>query len=665
MNLTSKKSLAIQLAGLFLLDLLTYVNTFNHGYSLDDFLISNNLPANESGMEGIRTIFNSAYNNVDYRPVSILSFTLERNIFGELTPKVSHRVNTFLYALCCLLLFVCIRKLPVKNAPLIALIATAIFVVHPIHSNVISSIKNRDNILSLALSLCSLICIIHMIGFSHRKRVIEVLVKSALVLFSLGIFLLATTAKLDAASLIIILPLTFLVFSKKRMWLLYSALFGFIAFRAFMFIRFKIITPMLDSDTFKTSVDVTENTVVQYEALSGKISAALISIFYYLKFHLIPAGYYYYFGFDMIPVGQIFIWQNIVAIVFIIVSLVGFIYYFKRNPVLSYGIGFYFAGLLYCLNVYTPVAGIVAPRMAFLASVGFCLALAALLIMAGKRLEGELPLKTWDARRISLTFTALLMLIYLPFTIHRNSAWKDIFTLIDRDIEHLEKSFEGQRIACMNYLDRSSWANLSPEEAKSYVQRSLRHCSLASKVYDNNQFVEETIGVAHFQLGEYRASFDQFKSVLSNFDTTEVSMESLGDILDISNRPDSAAYYFKQLIDLSPDYDVGYFKYTTAMVKSGRYDEAIQSHLDFARADPTLRFPYESLGYLYALKKDTLAATQHFLYAVDKGSPNQQYVTAMQPYFQNKGLMNDWQRLMDGERVPLDVLLQPGRSEVQ
>ena len=123
MNLKSRKSIFLQVILLLVLTLVTYVNTFNHQYGLDDFLITDNLPTEQLSLQSIHSIFTTPYNDVDYRPISILSFTIERDVFGELTPEVSHRINVLLFAICTLLLFFTIRKLPSEHASIIAILA--------------------------------------------------------------------------------------------------------------------------------------------------------------------------------------------------------------------------------------------------------------------------------------------------------------------------------------------------------------------------------------------------------------------------------------------------------------------------------------------------------------------------------------------------------------
>lgn len=650
------KNLQLKYQLLFILAmvLLCYVNTFNHEYSLDDFLMSENLPPIEEGWSGIFGVFAEAYNFFDYRPIAIFTYAIERQLQGELIPGTSHIVNTFFYLLCCLVLFFTLRKLPVKHADTIAFFTTLLFAAHPIHSNVVSSIKNRDIILSLTLGLSSIYLALQSILYEHEKISRNIGVKLLYMFGALVVFLIATTAKLDAVSYLILLPATFFIFSKKRMWLIYSGVFGLVAYQAFRFIRFRIITPnLLQETTVEESILITENNMVMDDTITDTISSALVTLFYYLKFHIIPTGYYFYFGFNTIPVDELWTWQNMLAAATALAGLVAFIYWFKRRPEISYGLAFFFGGLLYCLNVYTPIAGIVAPRLAFIASVGFCMLLAIAILKAGPYLDRKFIRGRTGVISGSWILLAIFLAVYVPYTIDRNRDWKDLFTLLDTDIPHLEDSFEAQRIACMNYVEKSKWVN-SDQEALALLGKALNNCTLASKVYSENQFIEETIPLANFKMGKVQLAVSQFKQVLERFDTSELASEYLGDYYVRTNNLDSAIYHFNTLMHIAPDYYLGYFKYNQSMAAVGRVEEAIAKNIEFAEDYPEYFFALEGLGYLNLLAGDTVKAVNSFYIARDRGSQNENYINALGPYLQNTGRTELWQRLENGERLPLE-----------
>ena len=75
--------------------------------------------------------------------------------------------NILLFALTCAVVFLLLRRLFQKHHPLLPLLATALFTVHPVHTEVVANIKSRDEILSfLNLSLSMLL----MLQFCDKKQ---------------------------------------------------------------------------------------------------------------------------------------------------------------------------------------------------------------------------------------------------------------------------------------------------------------------------------------------------------------------------------------------------------------------------------------------------------------------------------------------------------------
>jgi tetratricopeptide (TPR) repeat protein len=144
----------------FITALLLYINTIPNFYNMDDELVTINHRNTSKGISAIPDILSQYYYEdvmgymYEYRPTVHISFAIEHEFFGE-SPHISHAINVLLYALTCLLLFIFLKNLFPQNLKLLAWIATLLFVFHPIHTEVVASIKNRDEILALLFALGS------------------------------------------------------------------------------------------------------------------------------------------------------------------------------------------------------------------------------------------------------------------------------------------------------------------------------------------------------------------------------------------------------------------------------------------------------------------------------------------------------------------------------
>jgi len=138
---------------LFAIAFLVYGNSLNNGYNMDDQLVTQNHKLTSQGLSGIKEIFTSPYYSDDmgysygYRPVVHLSFALEHQIFGE-SPKIGHFMNVMLFAFSTFFLYRFLILLFGEKNYLYSFLVCLLFAVHPIHTEVVNSLKNRDEILS-------------------------------------------------------------------------------------------------------------------------------------------------------------------------------------------------------------------------------------------------------------------------------------------------------------------------------------------------------------------------------------------------------------------------------------------------------------------------------------------------------------------------------------
>lgn len=171
---------------LALLVIFTYVNMPGNGYNIDDNLVTQKHPLTSKGLSAIKEIFTSSYysNQAEirfgYRPLTHVSFAVEHQFFGE-KPMVSHAINLILYILCVILFYNLISQWVSTAEHGLAFCAAALFAVHPVHSEVVNSIKNRDELLAFLFMAASLL---HAGNFLKSRSLISWIMVS--VLFALG-----------------------------------------------------------------------------------------------------------------------------------------------------------------------------------------------------------------------------------------------------------------------------------------------------------------------------------------------------------------------------------------------------------------------------------------------------------------------------------------------
>jgi len=148
---------ALPLLFLVLITLLAYLNAWPDNLLLDDKVFSAAGRYSDMSLSDMSRFFSEDLwalhggNSGLYRPLLVLSFALDAYIFGDWAAGY-HLTNIILHLLVTLLVFGFLRHLLLTTggqspiADYTALMAAAIFSVHPVHTEVVNSIFNRSDI---------------------------------------------------------------------------------------------------------------------------------------------------------------------------------------------------------------------------------------------------------------------------------------------------------------------------------------------------------------------------------------------------------------------------------------------------------------------------------------------------------------------------------------
>lgn len=186
---------------LFFSAFILYINSLSNGYNMDDNLVLMDHPITSKGISAFAEIFTSPYytdtfgNYYGYRPISQLSFALEYSLFGENT-KISHLLNVLIYCTGIFYLYKLLLLIFGKEKNLFIFFSCLLFVIHPIHTEVVNSIKNRDELLSFTFAIVASIKLYQHISDKGFKNL----------LFSVFFFLLAVLSKKSIYPLILLIP---------------------------------------------------------------------------------------------------------------------------------------------------------------------------------------------------------------------------------------------------------------------------------------------------------------------------------------------------------------------------------------------------------------------------------------------------------------------------
>jgi len=620
----------IQYLVISLLALLLYANTIGNRYSLDDdYVINRNESAQQGFVETVTDIVTTHYSvteksRFEYRPVVKITFAAEYSIWGN-NPHLSHIVNLLIFLITVLLLFKILSRLFGEKYPWLPFLSTLLFIAHPIHTEVVASLKNRDELLAFLFSMWSAWL---MIKFCDTR-------KWYFLVLSVPVYLVAYFSKSSALVFVALIPLI-LWFAGVRNYKYYLAGFVLIAFTAW-FARWipGQILPGAHREVWGF-----ENPIYEHRGILFRLGTGLVALLFYLRLLIVPYPLRFYYGFDTIPLTHFPDWLSVLSLLIHVgLLLLALAFIRKRHP-LSFAILFYLIAISMFSNILKPAVGIVAERYIYAASTGFCIALA-YFVLKLFRYEDK-PLVSWVGINKGVRMLMLcLVFVYGARTISRNSVWKDHLTLFYNDIPHLKNSFKANFLLAATLQVEVSKTLDNPKLAKrnaKYLADAEVFYSRALEIFDRYPVAWNSMGSFRFMFkNETEMAMKDFKQALSLDPNYTEALYNMGFAFVRKTQYDSAIVYFDKSIRSDPKYLKGYNEKGLAMLNLNDTTGFLETQEIMKKKFPESDFPYINLGNYFLSLKDTATAFHHWESAAERNPDNQPLVLNLANFYARKG----------------------------
>lgn len=546
----------------FILSFIIYSKSIPNKYSMDDdFIMVNNVQIHK-GIKAIPEIFKTTYalpgqkGGYEYRPVVKATYAIEYQIFGE-NPHISHFINILIYALSASFLFFLLLKLLPGYHYLFAFVVALIFLLHPLHSEVVISLKNRDGLLSFIGCLLSLY---YCLKYAENNKTVNLFIGAFFMLF-------AMLSKRDAMSFYLIIPFTIWFFrsvSWKKLVIIFLSI-------ASTYIIFGLLLKNVASDVSRKVLNW-ENPLFFDTTMIDRIPQGFYSLYFYVKMFLIPHPLIFYYGYNQVPIVD---WSHpIVWIVLAAVIITGY-YIIKNLPSRAlwiYGVLYFLITIAMFTNVVEPVVGIVGERFAYIPSVGLSILFTYIIFKLLKIPYDKIHLKINSINNTLWIFVVIIILTFGIKTYSRNEAWKDNYTLYKTDIKYATESAHAHSLLAIADVQKARQnPNMSEEERRKYADEAVEH----------------------------------YKEALRILPSYAVSINNLGMVyFSYYHQPDVAMPYFKRAISLDSNYVEAYFNLASSYDALGNYKEAEKFYLKTISLDPYFLGTYFSLSKMYSDNKE-------------------------------------------------------------
>ena len=372
---------------------IVYAGALRCGFAFDDHLMIEGNRVVQAGT--LRDIFGGEYwgtiapraQSHGYRPVTILTLRANHALSG-LAPWSYHAMNVLLHALVSLAVLSVARRLGLPERA--ALAAALLFAVHALHTEAVTAIAGRAELLAALGVLAGLL--VHDRGRPYLAT---------------GLFALGLLSKENA----IVFPALALAWDVVRRrelrWTAYAAyggvVVGFFALRLAVTGHAMPTFAVLPLDNPLASVSVGQR-LLSATAVLGRYAILLVA----------PIRLSADYALGALPILRTPLNPHFMLGFLVIAgATAGAVALWRRRPDLSFALAALVLGFAPVSNIVIPIHTMMGERLAYLPSVGFCLLVAAVL-------------RPGRAFRAAL---AIVLLGHAGRTYVRNADWKDDATL--------------------------------------------------------------------------------------------------------------------------------------------------------------------------------------------------------------------------------------------
>lgn len=559
---------------------LCYLNGLGNEFVFDDLDVIVKNPLVTSETSGPADIFTSHYwahvtptGNL-YRPLAILSYALNHRLAG-LEPFSYHLVNLVLHAMCASL--VAALGSAVGLSPGGAFAAGALFAAHPIHTEAVTGVVGRADLMVTAAVLGA--WLLHLrarrlgapsligIGFLLAAGLLSK--ENAVVLPALMVASDVAPGRRETISIRSVAPSYLICFGLIISWLI---------------LRMVLLPPVASgaiSESVFAGVTPGDRALTSFSVIGR-----------YLWLLAVPLRLSADYSFEQIPVVTTITDPAAVVSMLLVGGIAlaasGLLRRGVRPRVADLGAATFLIALLPVSNLLVPIGTIMAERLLYLPSVGFCLAFPALW---GRLAPGR--------SRLGALAAGLLVLLYAARTVDRNADWKDQRTLFEVTTVTSPRSAKAHyNLGVARQEDGDATGALhayrvaiaiKPDDGRSLhnaglilasldrLDEALRDLDAAALLDPDLPAVFSSLGAVQSRLGRDDAAQASFHEALRRAGDPidrHTALYNLGSLSLSRRRVSEAIEWLERARDVLPDEPDGRYQLGLAYLEAGRPAEA-------------------------------------------------------------------------------------------
>lgn len=595
----SLESSTIYLAlSLVILSLVLYAKTIGYGFVYDDsFAITENY-VTQKGWQGLCTIWTEHYRfgfetaaAELYRPLPLSMFAIEWALAPN-NPSIHHAINIFLYGLTAWYLFFLIKEV-FQQSTLVSFLGSLLFIVHPLHTEVVANIKSRDEILAFLF----LILALRFFWDYTKKQDLKPLI------LALVTYLMALFSKESAITFLAIFPITLYFFSKKSLKQITKLSYPFLApVILFLVIRYNVIGAFGNN----APTDELHNLLVGANSISERLATAFLILGKYLGLLLFPHSLTSDAGLGTISLTNFGDWKVLFSLLIHAGLLIFAFLQTKKRHFLAFCMLLYGITLSLNTNILLVIGSSYGERFLFTPSLGYCLAIAFLLekyLAPAPRLITSSLTDFLKLYQKPLIAGSLLVAIYSFKTLERNPAWESNLTLMETDVKANPNSIQ------LNYnygveLLRATQSTVNPVEKSQKISLAKSALLKTLKNYPSHAEAYGQLGLAYYLEGNQQAAMDNYKLANQYKSNNPKVYNNMGMLYYLSKDLGGARLAYEKAIGLDPKMDEAHRNLAGILLVQKEYSKAIDSYKKALAFDPYNAEIHYFMGIAYQEQGD-------------------------------------------------------------
>ncbi|MEI6817228.1 MAG: tetratricopeptide repeat protein [Bacteroidota bacterium] len=596
---------------IFAFALLLYAQSVTFKYTLDDSSVTYENKIVTKGIAGIPELIRTDYwygfdENLrvpEFRPTSLILLATEWQFFPD-TPSVYHLVNVLLFSLTCLLIFFLLSRILEGYAIIVPFICTLLYAAHPIHTEVVDSIKSMDEILCFLFASTSLFFTI----IAYDKNRIWMYALAAIS------FLLSLCSKETSISFLIIIPGVLFIFRKPSIKsILYVSSIFVITTLAFLFIRYEVIKSLPD----KMFTSPLANSLNGAPNFASQKATAFLILLKYVFLMIFPHPLSCDYSFSQIKIQTFSDPGAFFGLVLYIALGIYMALKYRINRIAAFAILFYLLTLSPVSNIFIIIGSTMAERFMYMPSLGFCLLITFIIAKLTKTDIIRNSFSNFSQlinRNKNLLLVVLIFLgLYSAKTIARSWDWKDNINLFGTDVKTVPNSAKAHFYWGNSLLMVQFPAEKDSAKKMLLLDQSIREFTSCVNIYPSYHDAYFDRGHAYKEKKEWKNMItDLEKSKSLYFKPTPLFFKELGFAYAEVGNLDSAIKNLDSALVHQYDWPEVHNNLGSMYAKKGRYDDAFKEFNKAISQDPKYQNAYHNIGVNYGRLKDFPKAIESF-----------------------------------------------------